>query len=51
MDVAGFVTLVGLAALVVLAGMIGTICGRARGRVAAHRRRGEGWTSARSTRP
>jgi len=40
MDVTGIVAMVGLAVLVVLAGRVGAVCGRARARAAAARRRG-----------
>ena len=38
MDVSGIVAMVGLAVLVVLAGGVGAVCGRARARAAAGRR-------------
>ena len=60
MDVTGIVAMVGLAVLVVLAGRVGAVCGRARARAAAGRRshgvgrhsRGVGrHTPARGSRP
>ena len=38
MDVTGIVAMVGLVVLVVLAGRVGAVCGRARARAAARRR-------------
>lgn len=39
MNVTGFVVMLGFAALMVLAGNVGLVCGRARARAAAGRRR------------
>ena len=39
MNVTGFVVMLGFAALMVLAGNLGLVCGRARARAAASRRR------------
>jgi hypothetical protein len=39
MNVTGFVVMLGFAALVVLAGNVGMVCGRARARAAAGRKR------------
>jgi hypothetical protein len=40
MNVTGFVVMLGFAALMVLAGNVGAVCGRARARAAARRRLG-----------
>jgi hypothetical protein len=39
MDLTAVVAMVSVVALVLLAGLVGTVCGRARGRAAARRRR------------